>query len=200
MPSSHTIVDAVIWICWGEFAVVWIGGALYNAHRSPHVRRRSLRSSVWLLVAITIWLAVRLVIEVDALSYQGEPDALRWLGAALLVVATGFAIWARIVLGGTMWSSTPVAKEHHVLRTDSPYAVTRHPIYTGILGMLLGTAVALGFGAWLYVFVLTVVFFELRIRSEETLMSEAFPGAYDEYRRRVPQLIPGLRLLGSSES
>jgi protein-S-isoprenylcysteine O-methyltransferase Ste14 len=47
---------------------------------------------------------------------------------------------------------------------------------------------------------LVVVFFELRIRSEEKLMSEAFPGAYDEYRRRVPQLIPGLRLLGSSES
>jgi protein-S-isoprenylcysteine O-methyltransferase Ste14 len=99
-----------------------------------------------------------------------------------------------------MWSSTPVARENHVLRTDGPYAVTRHPIYTGILGMLLGTAVALGFGAWLYVFVLVVVFFELRIRSEEKLMSEAFPGAYDEYRRRVPQLIPGLRLLGSSES
>jgi hypothetical protein len=38
MPSSHTIVDAVIWICWGAFAVVWIGGALYNARRSPHVR------------------------------------------------------------------------------------------------------------------------------------------------------------------
>jgi protein-S-isoprenylcysteine O-methyltransferase Ste14 len=199
MPSSHTLVDAVIWICWGAFAVVWIGGALYNARRSPHVRRRSLRSSVWLLVAITIWLAVRLVIGVDALSYEGEPDALRWLGAALLVVATGLAIWARAELG-TMWSSTPVARENHVLRTDGPYAVTRHPIYTGILGMLLGTAVALGFGAWLYVFVLVVVFFELRIRSEEKLMSEAFPGAYDEYRRRVPQLIPGLRLLGSSES
>ena len=47
-------------------------------------------------------------------------------------------------------------------------------------------------------FVLLVVFFELRIRSEELLLSQAFPGAYDDYRRRVPQLIPGLRLLRSS--
>jgi protein-S-isoprenylcysteine O-methyltransferase Ste14 len=47
-------------------------------------------------------------------------------------------------------------------------------------------------------FVLLVVFFELRIRSEELLLSESFPGAYEDYRRRVPQLIPGLRLLRSS--
>ena len=45
--------------------------------------------------------------------------------------------------------------------------------------------------------VLLVVFFELRIRSEELLLSESFPGAYEDYRRRVPQLIPGLRLLRS---
>jgi protein-S-isoprenylcysteine O-methyltransferase Ste14 len=121
-------------------------------------------------------------------------------GLVLLVPSTCFTIWARISLG-RMWSSSPdIVRTDHELRTDGPYAITRHPIYTGILGMLLGTAVALGFGAWLYVFVLIVVFFELRIRSEETLMSAAFPGAYDEYRRRVPQLIPGLRLLGSSES
>jgi protein-S-isoprenylcysteine O-methyltransferase Ste14 len=94
-----------------------------------------------------------------------------------------------------MWSSSPVARECHVLRTDGPYAVTRHPIYTGILGMLLGTAVALSFGVWLYVFALVVVFFELRIRTEERLLSEVFPGTYEQYRRRVPQLIPGLRKL-----
>jgi protein-S-isoprenylcysteine O-methyltransferase Ste14 len=78
---------------------------------------------------------------------------------------------------------------------EGPYAVTRHPIYTGVLGMLLGTAVALGFGAWLYVFVLVLVFFELRIRTEERLLNEVFPGAYEDYRRRVPGLIPGLRRL-----
>ena len=166
MPSSHTLVDVVVWICWGAFAIVWVGGALYNARRSPHVRRRSLRSSAWLLLAIAIWLVARRVVGVDRLSYQGEADAVRGLGAALLVVATGFAIWARVELG-TMWSSTPVTRENHVLRTDRPYAVTRHPIYTGILGMMLGSAVALGFGAWLYVFVLVFVFIELRIRSGE---------------------------------
>src|SRR5262245_850000 len=146
MPSKHALIDAVVAICWVAFALVWIGGALYNVRRSPRVRRRSLRSSAWLLLAIAIWLLVRRVVGVDRLSYLGEPDAVRGLGAALLVVATGFTIWARVELG-TMWSSTPVARENHVLRADGPYAVTRHPIYTGILGMLLATAVVLGFGS-----------------------------------------------------
>jgi protein-S-isoprenylcysteine O-methyltransferase Ste14 len=192
MPSSHTLTDVVVGVCWSLFAVVWAGGALYNARRAPHVRRRSFGSSLWLLAAIGAWLVVRRVLGVEALSWHREPEAIRLLGAALLVPATGFTLWSRVALG-TMWSSSPLAKEGHVLRTDGPYAITRHPIYTGILGMLLATAIALGFGAWLYVIPLVVVFFELRIRDEEQLMDRAFPGAYEEYRRRVPQLIPGAR-------
>jgi protein-S-isoprenylcysteine O-methyltransferase Ste14 len=193
MPSSHTLTDVAVWVCWGLFGVVWAGGALYNARRAPHARRRSFRSSLWLLAAIGAWLVVRRVLGVEAVAWHAEPEALRLLGAALLVLATGFTVWARVALG-TMWSSAPVAKEGHVLRTDGPYAITRHPIYTGVLGMLLATAIALGFGSWCYVVALVFVFFELRIRDEEQLLNEAFPAAYEEYRRRVPQVIPGARL------
>jgi protein-S-isoprenylcysteine O-methyltransferase Ste14 len=194
MPSSHTLVDAVVWICWGLFAVVWIGGALYNVRRAPHARRRSFGSSLWSLVALAAWFVVRRVVGAESMSLHEEPEAVRLLGAVLLVVATGFSVWARMVLG-TMWSSAPVAKEAHVLHTAGPYAVTRHPIYTGILGMLLATTLALDFGAWLYVLLLVLVFFELRIRAEEQLLTEAFPAAYEDYRRQVPQLTPGLRPL-----
>jgi protein-S-isoprenylcysteine O-methyltransferase Ste14 len=199
MPRGHTLVDAVVWTCWGLFIAVWIGGALYFGRRATSVRKRSFRSAGWYLLAISLWLVTRALLGVDTLSLHGEPEAIRLLGTVLLVVSTGFALWARIVLG-SMWSYSPVAREHHSLRMEGPYAVTRHPIYTGILGMLLGTAAALGFGAWLYVFVLVLVFFELRIRSEERLLNEVFPGAYEEYRRRVPGLIPGLRRLSPSGS
>jgi len=189
----------LVWACWVVVVVVWIVGALYNARRAPHARRRTFGYARWVIVAIPAWLVVRHVVGVERLSFRQEPDAIRVAGLTLLVVATAFTLWARVVLG-TMWSSHPVAKERHVLRTDGPYRVTRHPIYTGLLGMLLGTAIASDFGVWLYVFVPVVVFFELRIRDEERLMSEAFPTAYEAYRRRVPQLIPGLRLLSSSGS
>ena len=199
MPSGQTLVDAVVWTCWGLFLAGWIGGALYFGRAATRVRERSVGSAGWYLLGISLWLVARALLGVDTLSLPAEPEAIRLLGTVLLVVSTGFALWARIALG-SMWSSSPVAREHHILRTEGPYAVTRHPIYTGILGMLLGTAVALGFGVWLYVFVLVLVFFALRIRSEERLMNEVFPGAYEDYRRRVPGLIPGLRRLTPSGS
>jgi len=59
------------------------------------------------------------------------------VGLAILAVSTAFTIWARPALR-TMWSFDPVVKQAHLLRTRGPYAVTRHPIYTGLLGMLLG--------------------------------------------------------------
>jgi protein-S-isoprenylcysteine O-methyltransferase Ste14 len=113
-------------------------------------------------------------------------------GLVILICSTVFTLWARAALG-TMWSGSPTVKAGHQLRTDGPYAVTRHPIYTGLLGMLLGTALLAGLGHWLAIFPLALLFAELRIHTEERLMLTTFPAAYPDYRRRVPQLVPGLR-------
>jgi protein-S-isoprenylcysteine O-methyltransferase Ste14 len=92
-----------------------------------------------------------------------------------------------------MWSSAPKVKSGHELRTDGPYAITRHPIYTGMLGMLLGTSLAAGLGASTILFPVGLAMFLIKIRSEERLMTATFPQEYPRYRRQVPQLVPGLR-------
>ena len=87
-----------------------------------------------------------------------------------------------------------VVQDHHQLRTDGPYGVTRHPIYTGLTGMLIGTALFDGLGTLTFVPVLGVCIWATRISIEERLMSATFPDEYERYRERVPQLVPGLRL------
>lgn len=84
---------------------------------------------------------------------------------------------------------------HHQLRTDGPYAITRHPIYTGMVGMLIGTAVLTGLGPWAVLVALGIVFIEIKLHAEERLLGEVFGGEYERYRREVPQLVPGLRRL-----
>jgi protein-S-isoprenylcysteine O-methyltransferase Ste14 len=116
----------------------------------------------------------------------------RLLGLVLLVAATGFTVWARLVLGA-MWSGAPAVKQEHQLRTTGPYAVTRHPIYTGLLGMMLGSGLLAG-GRWILAFPVFLVLFEVKIRIEERFMTAEFPDDYPRYRQRVPQLVPGLRL------
>jgi protein-S-isoprenylcysteine O-methyltransferase Ste14 len=80
---------------------------------------------------------------------------------------------------------------------DGPYAITRHPIYTGLLGMLLGSALLAGLGQWIVLVAAGLVVAALKIRSEERLLLAMFPDAYAAYRERVPALLPGWRSLSA---
>ena len=115
------------------------------------------------------------------------------IGAGVLIGSTVFAIWARLTLGSS-WSVGPRAATERGLRTDGPYAITRHPIYTGLLGMLLGSALLGGLGQSIVLVVAGLVVVWLKIRSEERLLLATFPDEYVAYRERVPGLIPGWRL------
>ena len=98
-----------------------------------------------------------------------------------------------------MWSASPnVLRPNHELRTDGPYAVTRHPIYSGLLGMLLGTVLLNGLGVSLALLAVGAAFLAIRIPIEERLMSTTFPEEYARYRERVPRFLPGLQLLRRS--
>jgi protein-S-isoprenylcysteine O-methyltransferase Ste14 len=110
-------------------------------------------------------------------------------GAALCLCGLVVAIWARRTLGGN-WSSAVTFKQGHELILRGPYNYVRHPIYTGLLMMALGTAVAIGrLHAWLGL-LLCVVGFWVKLRQEETLMVREFPDLYPAYRRRVKALVP----------
>jgi protein-S-isoprenylcysteine O-methyltransferase Ste14 len=127
------------------------------------------------------------------LTLQSPP--LQLAGLVILVAATALAVWARLSLG-IMWSGAPAVKVGHELRTTGPYRLSSHPIYTGLLGMMLGSLLLAGAGRWILPFPIFAVLLEFKIRSEERLMLAQFPREYPRYRQRVPQLVPGLRLPG----
>ena len=66
-----------------------------------------------------------------------------WIGLALLCAGLAFAVWARVELGRN-WSGSVTVKEGHELIRSGPYAYVRHPIYTGLIAALIGTAVIIG--------------------------------------------------------
>ena len=191
-PVWHNAATMLITACWALWVVVWVAGAIYNARHAPVVQRRVSRMGGWMLIVFVVWLVGGRLPDSVWRALTVHSPWLRALGAVLLLAGTAFTLWARAVLG-TMWSGAVVAKEEHKLRTDGPYQITRHPIYTGMLGMLAGSALLAGLGHWLPALVLGVVVILVKLRLEERLMTETFPDEYEEYRRRVPQLIPGLR-------
>jgi protein-S-isoprenylcysteine O-methyltransferase Ste14 len=112
-----------------------------------------------------------------------------------VVVALGlvFAWWARLHLG-RLWSGSVTQKEGHHIVDTGPYAIVRHPIYTGLLLSAFATAAleATWFG-FVGAALMTLGFY-LKARLEERFLRGDLGVAYDEYRRRVPMLIPFLRI------
>ena len=190
------LVTAANLVCWGSIAIVWIGGGMYNAVRAaqPVARGSNGRASTLLAIALA---AVTLIVGRSLGESYLAVDVI-WVevaGLAVLVASTLFALWARLSLG-TSWSIDARVGGDRRLRTSGPYSITRHPIYTGLLGMLLGSSLLAGLGMWVVLVPLGLIVFELRIRLEERLLLATFGDDYVRYRRDVPQLIPGLRLRG----
>ncbi|HUK94126.1 MAG TPA: isoprenylcysteine carboxylmethyltransferase family protein [Gaiellaceae bacterium] len=185
-------------ICWGLVLVTWIAGAAYGA-RGPHGRRQGYGSgAIWRIGAV---IALVLVSRLGRHELHRVTDHALWIeipGLVLLVASTAFTVWARVKLG-RMWSASPdVLQAPHELRTDGPYAVTRHPIYTGLFGMLVGTVLLNGLGTTLAFLVVGAAVVATRIPIEERLMSKTFPEEYARYRERVPRFVPGQQLLRRS--
>ncbi|MBV8857666.1 MAG: isoprenylcysteine carboxylmethyltransferase family protein [Acidobacteria bacterium] len=118
--------------------------------------------------------------------------AVALLAAALAISSVWFVVAAARTLG-RQWSFAARVIEGHRLVTEGPYSLVRHPIYTGMLGMLLATCAAttlpLAVPFALAVFVAGTL---VRVRSEEKLLRETFGAEFDAYARRVGAFIPGV--------
>ncbi|MCL5952791.1 MAG: isoprenylcysteine carboxylmethyltransferase family protein [Chloroflexi bacterium] len=182
-------------ITWGLVGAVWGAGAVYNALYGPKVvERRRAAQGLDRLVWLGLFLLATRVLPPNFWTPITIPSPwLRTAGIVILVLSTLFILWARWVLG-TLWSGAAMVKQDHQLRTSGPYRITRNPIYTGFLGMAVGTMLMNGFGIMLLVVPALLLFFEFKIYTEEGLLTKTFGEQYLEYKRRVPQLVPGLVL------
>lgn len=113
-----------------------------------------------------------------------------WLGVAVTALGLGIAIAARIHLGGN-WSARVEIKENHALIRTGPYRYVRHPIYSGILLALLGSAITLDHWRALLGFGLIFAALWLKARHEEARLRQVLPD-YDAYASQTAALIPFL--------
>jgi protein-S-isoprenylcysteine O-methyltransferase Ste14 len=118
-----------------------------------------------------------------------ESDVVEWIGVVLTAAGVFIAIWARWHLG-TNWSGVVTLKEGHELIRSGPYHNIRHPIYTGILLALLGTAVAAGEVRGLLAVAIAWLSFYTKARREETFLTQEFGDRFAEHRRHTGMFLP----------
>jgi protein-S-isoprenylcysteine O-methyltransferase Ste14 len=117
---------------------------------------------------------------------------LQFLAILITLLGIGFAIWARVYLGGN-WSSYVTVKVGHQLVRTGPYRWVRHPIYSGMILGLLGTALAQRRLSGLVSVVLFYTGFKIKSKIEERAMTSTFGAEYDEYGRSTGAIFPKLR-------
>jgi protein-S-isoprenylcysteine O-methyltransferase Ste14 len=174
--------------------LLWIGFFVYwgiAARNSAATKRSESRSSTWLHQIVITTALLLLFIPVPGLTGWFLPERQSLIMAGAIIQAAFFllAAWARRHLGRN-WSGTVRIGEGHQLVKTGPYRSLRHPIYTAMLGMFLGTAVASSQYHALLGLVMLIFAYLRKTRLEEQILSQTFGDEYDDYRRNSWALVP----------
>ncbi len=187
--AVEKFTGSIIIVCWITFLSYWLISAF---GQKATAKGQSLLSALAHRIPVGLgwWM----------LAYPGLPppmnrvliphtDSARIIGVVICVFGLYVTIWARRTLAGN-WSSDVTFKQGHELVKTGPYRFVRHPIYTGLLVMCLGSAIEIGLlRCWLAIVVVGIGFW-IKLGQEERLMLQSFPDDYPAYRKQVKALVP----------
>jgi len=187
MAMIHLIISGF----WLIFLVYWAVSAL-RAKRSVEGtawwKQAALRFSILVFVVVG-WLIPDVHRTLGPAPTHGSDDVLTGvIGTAIVAAGLGLAIYARIYLGQN-WGMPMSRKQDPDLVTGGPYAFIRHPIYSGIILAMLGSAIGLS-PVWVPPLIGFGAYFIYSARREEEFLSQQFGETYRAYRRRTKMLIP----------
>ena len=181
---------SLLWLVWLGY---WVAAVIYE--RTTSTAKQTERRARGAFPFVFILLLVMLT----PIGYAGplgwillaRSSVIEAVGLAVAASGVALAIWARRHLG-TNWSGIPSVKKGHTLITDGPYSIVRHPIYTGLLLGVAGSALVLRTLSSVFVVVVVAVVIGIRIGQEERLMREQFGDEYREYQRKTKTILPWL--------
>lgn len=177
------VVDFVILGVWAAFWIYWAASAVGVKPGEGNWARFALIRVAIVLVALAL---------VRGKAFHGDhATASLWLqivGLVVLLLGLAVAVWARVRLGRN-WGMPMTQKEHPQLITSGPYRWVRHPIYSGLILAMAGTAVAFSW-YWLVVAALIGAYFVYSAVREEQYMTRTLPSVYPGYQRATKMLVP----------
>jgi protein-S-isoprenylcysteine O-methyltransferase Ste14 len=177
-------IDIIIGVGWIVFWAYWLIMAFTaKAGRSRWTQFAAVR--VGLILVVLFVLRRRVLADHKVATHD---PWLLGIGLAVFVLGLGLAVWARVYLGRN-WGMPMTQRADPELVTTGPYSKVRHPIYSGIILAMVGTAIAIS-PYWLIAAVIIGAYFVYSASVEERNMAKAFPEAYPPYKHDTKMLIP----------
>lgn len=189
MVSTVTILR---WI-WVAFGLHWLAAAMGPTGKTVAGEPSRWRVLRWSILAVTLILLLTSWLRLGPLGGRFIPDqaALHWLGVVITAAGLLLCVWARRSLGA-YWSDKIVLKEGHQLIQTGPYARLRHPIYSGVLFAIAGTALAVGEWRGIAALALLSANYGIKARREERILASHFGEEFANYKRRAGFVLPAL--------
>lgn len=175
---------------WAALGVYWLVSA-YGTKKievNEASSSRLLRLSIMCLV-FTMLLSDRLRYGLLGWRFVRSNDAIRWTGVGLTAIGLLLCVWARHHLG-EYWSDKVVLKVDHQLIRSGPYARLRHPIYSGVLLGVAGTALAIGEWRGLVALVVMASNYFVKAKREERILTSRFGTDFAKYKVHAGFLLP----------
>jgi protein-S-isoprenylcysteine O-methyltransferase Ste14 len=169
-----------VFIAWGALGLFWLISATTAKQGTRTTRAR--------LPGLMVLVGVVLVRAFKKDTVAVHSHLVQAIGVVLLLSGLGVAVSARIYLGRN-WGMPMTRKDEPELVTSGPYHFVRHPIYSGLLLALLGTALATNL-YWLIALGAMAAYFIYSATVEERLMTSSFPTQYPSYKARTKMLVP----------
>ncbi|HUI98632.1 MAG TPA: isoprenylcysteine carboxylmethyltransferase family protein [Usitatibacter sp.] len=190
MTTAYRLLFPALWLSWVAYWI-WASRSTKPTERREPVASRLLHVLPLMLAAWLLW-SNRVPIPFLAERLFPRAPWQFWVGAVLTAAGLLFTVWARSGLAAN-WSGIVTLKQGHELVDTGPYALVRHPIYTGLLAAFVGSAIARG--DWRGILAVVIAWAALwrKLRLEERWMTERFGERYHAYRERVPALVPFLK-------
>ena len=187
--SQAQLLRILEWM-WMVFGVYWLIAAqrakAARTTESPIYRVfRLLLLVITFILLFAKWAAVGFL----GRSFFPQKQPLAYLGFAFALAGLAIAIWARISLG-PYWSDKIVLKVDHQLIRSGPYGRMRHPIYSGVLLGVAGSALLLDEWRGALAFLLLLSNYMVKARREDKILSEAFGKDFSDHKKRAGFLLP----------
>ncbi len=188
--TEFTIFDKINALIWAALGLYWLIAAF--GRKSATKREPALERLVHILFMFGGF----------ALIYSPDPrfgvlnqrflphsQAISIFGVAITAAGAAVAIWARVHLGKN-WSGVVTIRQEHQLIRSGPYKYVRHPIYTGMLLALIGTALVIGEWRALLGFAVILVGFVKKARKEESFLQTQFGADFEDHKRHTGFFVP----------
>lgn len=189
MTITPAYAIGIAWLLW---FFSWMAAAIWSRRtvERPSYGQELPNRLVTVIGGVLLFRSLSTTHLLIAVSWHVS-DAIGWVLFGCVLAGIAFAWWARLHLG-TLWSGTITRKADHRVVDTGPYAIVRHPIYTGLLFSLYATAAQRGSVDPIVGAVLLTIGLWMKASLEESFLSRDLTD-YESYRARVPMLVPGLR-------